>query len=53
MSSIENQERLVKVLNDISYSYAPDRGLTAEYIAMILDIRGVTAPVEPVLSETP
>lgn len=40
----ENRQRLEEILNHITYRFAPERGVTASYIALILDVNGVTAP---------
>ena len=45
--SQENQERLVEILNRVSHRFNPELGVTAEYIALILDINGVWAPPQP------
>ena len=42
-----NQQRLTELLDRISYRYAPEYGLTASYIAMMLDCMGVLAAPKP------
>lgn len=42
--SVENQQRLTELLEQVTYRYAPERGVTASYIAMCLDVKGVIAP---------
>ena len=44
MSGKDNKDRLADILNEIAPEYAPERGLNAEYIALLLDDHGVTAP---------
>ena len=40
----DNWARLEAILDRVSHRFAPERGLTARYIAMCLDVHGVVAP---------